>query len=103
MLIPTFIANITDFVLVDRGSIPDQDSAIFLCSTASRSALGPSTFLYDGHQGVLSVGVKLLGRDANLSTLSSVEVKEWWGYTSIPPYVSMARCLIKHGGKFTLT
>jgi hypothetical protein len=36
-----------------------------------------------------------LERKADLSPLSSSEVKNAWSYTSITPYVFMARCLIK--------
>jgi hypothetical protein len=33
----------------------------------------------------------------------SAEVKNAWSYTPIPPYVSIAQCLIKHKGIFTST
>jgi hypothetical protein len=102
MLMSTFIANITGYVLVDRGSIPGRDSVIFSTPQRPDRLWGPPSFLYDGYQRVLSVGVKLLGRDANHSPLLSVEVKEWWRYISIPSYISMALFVIKHGGKFAL-
>jgi len=34
---------------------------------------------------------------------SSVEVKNAWRYTSIPQYVFIAWCLVKHRNKFTFT
>jgi hypothetical protein len=40
-------------------------------------------------------GIKLPEREANHSPVPSVEVKKVWNYTSIPPYVFIARCLIK--------
>jgi hypothetical protein len=43
----------------------------------------------------VSLGVKLPGREANYSPPSSAEVKNAWSYTSTPPYVFMAWCLIK--------
>jgi hypothetical protein len=40
-------------------------------------------------------GVKLPGREAAHSPPSSAEVKSAWSYTFTPPYIFMARCLIK--------
>jgi len=36
------------------------------------------------------------GRESDQSPQSSAEVKNEWRYTSTPPYVIMASCLIKH-------
>jgi hypothetical protein len=47
-------------------------------------------------KGVLFLGVKRPGREADCSPLSSAEVKNVWSYTSTPPYVLMAWRLIKH-------
>jgi hypothetical protein len=35
--------------------------------------------------------------------LHLVEVKEWWLYTSTPPHIFVAWCLIKQRDNFTLT
>jgi hypothetical protein len=45
--------------------------------------------------GDISLEVKLLGLEADHSPPSSAEVKNVWSYTSTPPYVFMARCLIE--------
>jgi hypothetical protein len=39
----------------------------------------------------------MVGREANHSPPSSAEVKNLWRYSSIPPYIFMALCLVKHG------
>jgi hypothetical protein len=45
--------------------------------------------------------VKLPGREADHSPLSSAEVKNEWSYTSTPQYVFMEWCLVKHRDNFT--
>jgi hypothetical protein len=49
---------------------------IFLFTTASRTALGPAQPPIQWVLGVLSLGVKRPGREADHSPLSSAEVKE---------------------------
>jgi hypothetical protein len=46
--------------------------------------------------GSLSLGVTRSGREAGHSLPSSAKVKNAWSYTSSPPYIFMAWCLIKH-------
>jgi hypothetical protein len=41
-------------------------------------------------------GVKRPDLEADHSLLPSAEVKNAWNYTSTPPHVFMAWCLIKH-------
>jgi hypothetical protein len=41
-------------------------------------------------------GIKRPGRETDQSPPSSSEVKNAWSYTSIPPYVFKAWCLLKH-------
>jgi hypothetical protein len=43
--------------------------------------------------GYLSLGLKRPGREADHSP-TSAEVKKTWIYTSAPPYVFMAWCLV---------
>jgi hypothetical protein len=65
--------------LYDRGSrvpIPAR-AGIFLFTTASRTALVPTQPPIQRKLGVLSVGVKRPGHEADHSPPSSVEVKEW--------------------------
>jgi hypothetical protein len=50
---------------------------IFLFTTASRPALGPTQPHIQWVPGALSLGVKRPGREANHSPPSSAEVKEW--------------------------
>jgi hypothetical protein len=74
----------------------------FFFATASRPALDPPSFLPNGYRWLfLSLGIKR--PDVKLVTppLSSAELKNAWSYTSTPPYVFMARYLIKQGDKFT--
>jgi hypothetical protein len=49
---------------------------IFLFTTASRTALGPTQPPIQGVPGALSLGVKRPGREADHSPPSSAEVKE---------------------------
>jgi hypothetical protein len=44
--------------------------------------------------GDLSPGLKRRGREADHSPPTSAEVKKTWIYTSTPPYVFMAWCLV---------
>jgi hypothetical protein len=57
---------------------------IFLFTTASRTALGPTQPPIQRVPVVLSLGVKRPGRKADHSPPSSAEVKNTWSYTSSP-------------------
>jgi len=50
--------------------------------------------------GVVSPGVKWRGCKADHSPQSSAEVNAW-SYTSTPPYVFNAWCLVKYSENFT--
>jgi hypothetical protein len=63
---------------------------IFLFTTASRPALGPTQPPIQRVPGALSLGVKRPGREADHSPPSSSEVKEW-----VAPYLHSPICL--HG------
>jgi hypothetical protein len=64
---------------------------------------GPPNLLYDEYRG-LFLGVKRPGREADHSPRTSAEVKKMWIYTSTPPYVFMAQCLISYAqGELFLT
>jgi len=58
---------------------------IFLLTTASRQALGPTHPPIQWVLGALSLGIKRPGRDAQHWHPSSAEVKNAWSYTCIPP------------------
>jgi len=63
---------------------------------------GPSSVLSTGY-GALSPWIKRPGHEAEDSAPPSAEVKNVWTYTSTPPYVFTAWCLVKHRTNFTLT
>jgi hypothetical protein len=73
---------------------------IFLFSTASRLALGPTQPSVEWVPGALSPGVKQQGREADHPPPSGARVKNGG---AIPPllHVFMAWCLIKHKDNFS--
>jgi hypothetical protein len=71
--------------LDDRGSESRQRLGIFLFTTTSRPALGPTQSPIQWVPGVLSLRVKRPGREADQSPTSSAEVKNVWSYTSASP------------------
>jgi hypothetical protein len=62
--------------LDDRGSIPSRCWEFFSKTTTSRTALGPTQPPIQWVPGVLSLGVKRPGREADHSLPSSAKVKE---------------------------
>jgi hypothetical protein len=58
---------------------------IFLFTTASRTALGPTQPPIQWVPGAIALGVKRLGREDDQSPSSSAEVKNVWSCTSTPP------------------
>jgi hypothetical protein len=73
------------FGLGDSGFESWQGLAIFLFTTASRPALGPTQPPIQWVSGILSLGVKRPGREADHSPPSSAEVKNAWSYVSTLP------------------
>jgi hypothetical protein len=71
-------------------------------TTASRMALGPTQPPTQWVSGALSLEVKRPGPKTDHSPPSSAEVKNAWSYTSAPPHVFMAWCLVKHRENFIL-
>jgi hypothetical protein len=69
----------------DRVFKSRQGLQIFLFTTASRPALGPTQPPIRWVPGALSLGIKRPGREADHSPPSSTEVKHAWSYTSTPP------------------
>jgi len=67
----------------------------------SRSVLGPTQLPIQWVPGSLSLEVKWPGHEADHSPPSSAEIKNVWSYTSIPPYILMTWCLVKHRDNFT--
>jgi hypothetical protein len=62
----------------------------FRFSISFRPALGPINPPIQWVLGVRSSRVKRQEREADHTPLFSAEVKQWWSYTSTPPYVFMA-------------
>jgi hypothetical protein len=58
---------------------------IFLFTTVSRTALGPTQPPIQGVPGAPSVGVKWPECEADHSPTSSAKIKNEWSYTSTPP------------------
>jgi hypothetical protein len=58
---------------------------IFLFTTASRTALGPTQPPIQWVPGTLSLGVKRPGRESDHLPPLSAEVKNAWSFTSTPP------------------
>jgi hypothetical protein len=83
--------------------IPGGGVGIFLCTTASRTALGPTQPPIQWVPGILSLGVKRPGREADHSPPSSAEVKNAWSYTSAPPIrLHSAVLSLAHGQLYRL-
>jgi hypothetical protein len=76
---------------------------IFLFTTMSRMALGPTQPPIQWVTGALSLGIKQLGHEADHSPPSSAKIKNVWSYTCTPQYIFMVWCLVKHRDNFTFT
>jgi hypothetical protein len=82
----------------DRGSKPGWSKGFRLLHSVHTSS-GAYLASYPMGTGVFSPGVKRQEREADNSCLSNVYVQNVQSYTSIPPYVFMAWCLIHSTGK----
>jgi hypothetical protein len=71
--------------LGDGGFESRQELKIFLFTTASKPALGPTQPPIQWTPGALSMGIKWPGSEADDTPPSSAEVKNAWNYTSIAP------------------
>jgi hypothetical protein len=68
-----------------RGFDSRRRLGIFLFTTASRTALGPTQPPIKWVPEDLSLEVKRPGREADYSFPSITEIKNAWSYTSTPP------------------
>jgi hypothetical protein len=75
--------------LVDREFEAWQGLGIFLFTTASTPALGPTQLPIQWLPGALSLGVKQSGLEADHSLPSNAEVKNAWSYISTPQFTFM--------------
>jgi hypothetical protein len=80
------------------GSSSERGWEFFFFTTASRQALGPTQPPIQWVPGVISLAIKLPGREADQSPPSSAEVKNAWSYTSTPQHAFMAWCSVKSAG-----
>jgi hypothetical protein len=99
--IALFLGTNTGWTIGVLGFYSRRGLGIFLFTTASRMALGPTQPPIQWVTGVLSLRIKRPGRETDHSPPSSAEVKNEWSYTSTPQYVFMAWCLVKHWDNFT--
>jgi hypothetical protein len=77
---------------------------IFLFTTASRTALGPTQPPIQWVPGALSLGIERAGREADHSPPSSADVKNAWSYTYTSPIRLHGVVLSqKHRNNFTFT
>jgi hypothetical protein len=89
---------VTDRMIGVRGFDSRRGLGIFLFSTASRTALGPTQ---PPIQWV--PWAKRQGREADHSPPSSAKTKNEWRYTSSLHYVFMTWFLVKHSSKLSFT
>jgi hypothetical protein len=85
------------------GSSPGRGWVIFLSTTASRPALGPTPPPIQWVLAAPSLDVKRPGREADHSPPSSVEVNNAWSYTPTPTISLMAWCSVKASYLFRVT
>jgi hypothetical protein len=83
------------------GSDSWQGLWIFLLTTVSGPALGPTQPPIQGVPKVISLEVERPGSEADHSPPSCAEVKNVWIYTPTSQYVFMAWYLVKHRVNFT--
>jgi hypothetical protein len=88
--------------LDDRGSRVRFPAGlgIFLLTTASGTALRLTQPPIQWVPGVLFLGVKWPGSEADHSPPSSADVKNAWSYTSTPQHIFMVWCVVKHRDNF---
>jgi hypothetical protein len=84
--------------LDDLGFESRQELGIFLFTTASSLAVGPTQPPIQWLPGALSLGVKRPGREADHSPPSSAEGKNARSCTSTPQYIFMACCSVQAQG-----
>jgi hypothetical protein len=78
-----------------------QGLGIFLFSTVSTPALGPTQPPIKWVPQALSLGVQRPGHESDHSPPSSAEVKNAWSIPPLLQYVFMAWCLVKHSENVT--
>jgi hypothetical protein len=85
--------------LRSRSSSPGMIKNFLLSS--SRPALGSTQPPIQWVPGAFCPGIRRPGREADHSPPASTKDKKMWIYTSTPPYVFKAKCLIRLGSGWT--
>jgi hypothetical protein len=91
----------TGYGLDDSRSSSPGKVKNFHFSISSKLALGHIQPPIQLVPGTLFPDVKSQGREADHSPRTNAKVKKTWIYTSTPPHIFMAYCLIKHKDNFT--
>jgi hypothetical protein len=87
------------YKLDDRWFESRQRLRVFIFTTDSIPALGPTQPPIQWVAGTLSLGVKRQGREADHSLPTSAEVMNTWSYIyPLPQYAFMAWCSVKAQG-----
>jgi hypothetical protein len=81
----------------------ERGLGIFLFTTASRTALGPTQPPIQWVRGALSLGVKQPGREDDHSPPSSAEVTMSWAIPPLPNTPTRRGAQLQHRDNFTLT
>jgi hypothetical protein len=104
----SWVSSVSIVIMLQAGrsrnwsSLCQNGQEIFLLSTLSRPALGPTQLPMWWVLGTLFPGIKYLRHEIDHSPPSCAEVENAWNYTSTPSYVSMAWWLIKDRDNSTL-
>jgi hypothetical protein len=89
--------------LNNRGFESRQVLGIFLFTTVSRTAVGPTQPPIQWVPGALSLGVKWPGREATTHLHLVPRSRMRGAIPPLPHYVFVAWCLVKHRDNFTFT
>jgi hypothetical protein len=92
-------ANESVLIILPGAQMAHETSLFFIASTPFLQPTQPPT---QRVPGALSRGLKRPqnGIDPSTPTINSGDVKSVWSYTSNPPFVFMAWCLINHKDTF---
>jgi hypothetical protein len=90
----TAVGIATGYGLVDLGVGVQVRLRIFTFLYRPDWLWGPPSLLSSGYWVFFSLGVKWTGQETYHLPPTSAKVKKTWIYTSTPPYIFMAKCLV---------